>query len=228
MAVGVLVPVPYTSPFWSVFRVLLVICGSVSDEVAVTVPAVRLPIELVDITVPAFNTKRVEVALAGLPPYVVAVKGNAKLLPLEPHGLPIEFKTPDAKVAQPSALPVIVRLDPEGITSLPAESNVVVAVAPKRALAAPNVEDAYRLVVVASKAIIPPLKVSRVEVASPINGYPMPVTITAPDAALRLIFVPAVKDVTPVFVMVSPEPIIDCPAVTLMPVPFDTVPVATE
>ena len=35
------------------------------------------------------------------------------------------------------------------------------------------------------------------------------------------------SDVTPVFVIVRPEPMMDCPAVTEIPVPLDTVPVAT-
>ncbi len=38
---------------------------------------------------------------------------------------------------------------------------------------------------------------------------------------------PCKSDVTPVLVMVSPLPMTDCPAVTEMPVPFETVPVAT-
>ena len=51
--------------------------------------------------------------------------------------------------------------------------------------------------------------------------------VTAPVAPETEMPLPATFEVTPVLVMVRPEPMTDWPAVTEMPVPFATVPVAT-
>ena len=48
-----------------------------ADEVAVKVPAVRLPTEEVADTIPPSSRSRVEVALAATPPQVVGVQANA-------------------------------------------------------------------------------------------------------------------------------------------------------
>ena len=53
------------------------------------------------------------------------------------------------------------------------------------------------------------------------------VTVTAPVDPETEMPDPAMSEVTPVLVMVRPEPITDCPAVTEIPVPFAIVPVAT-
>lgn len=53
-------------------------------------------------------------------------------------------------------------------------------------------------------------------------------TLHVPGAVpVQVVPVPLPNEVTPVLVIVSPEPITDWPAVTLMPVPFEMVPVAT-
>lgn len=71
-----------------------------------------------------------------------------------------------------------------------------------------------------------PLQV--VPVPLPNEVTPEFVIVTAPVAPETEIPVPATLEVTPVLVIVSPEPITDCPAVTLMPVPFEMVPVAED
>ncbi len=60
------------------------------------------------------------------------------------------------------------------------------------------------------------------------KGYPMLfVTVTAPVLASSEMPAPAAREVTPVLVMVRPDPTTDCPAVTEMPPPAATEPVAT-
>ena len=82
--------------------------------------------------------------------------------PPDPQATPVEPRTALAQVAQPLASPVLVKVEPEGITMLPAESIVVVAVLPKRALLA------VRIVVEA-----PPNRPTRVVVAlvATLKGY---------------------------------------------------------
>jgi hypothetical protein len=89
----VLVAVPYTLPFTSVERVLSVIAERVSVEVAVSVPVVRLPIELVEMTAPPWKSMSVEVACVATPPQVVEVtKGHTP-------------PPPDTSAVQSSAFP---------------------------------------------------------------------------------------------------------------------------
>ena len=84
-------------------------------------------------------------------------------------------------------------------------------------------------IVVDASERIPPEKVRRVVVAFEGNGYPMVlVMVTAPVEPESEIPEPATLEVTPVLVMVRPEPRMDCPPVTEIPVPEETVPVAVE
>lgn len=54
-------------------------------------------------------------------------------------------------------------------------------------------------------------------------------TLQVPGAVpVQVVPVPLPSEVTPVLVIVRPEPITDCPAVTEIPVPFDMVPVAVD
>src|SRR4051812_34648832 len=54
--------------------------------VAVIVPAVRLPIDVVALTVPPVNWMSVEVAFAAMPPQVVGVNGKAEpVIVLQPN-----------------------------------------------------------------------------------------------------------------------------------------------
>jgi hypothetical protein len=52
-------------------------------DVAVTEPAVRKPIELVEMTAPALKTIKVEVACVATPPHVLGVKGHTPPPPEE-------------------------------------------------------------------------------------------------------------------------------------------------
>ena len=64
---------------------------------------------------------------------------------------------------------------------------------------------------------------------SEVKGKPMVfVMVTAPVAPETEMPLPATLEVTPVLVMVSPEPMIDWPAVTERPVEPVIVPVATD
>lgn len=155
---------------------------------------------------PPNNESRVEVALVLMPKFVVGVKGKELPEP-DPQATPVEVSTALLHVAHPSERPVLVSDEPEGMTMLPVESIVVVAVAPKYALVRLEnwVVEALGLMIREGKD-----------------------STTAPVEALALIWL-AVPDilVTPVLVMVSEPPIAARPAVTAMPEPLDIVPVAT-
>ena len=90
-------------------------------------------------------------------------------------------------------------------------------------------EVALRTPMVEVEMSAPALRVRMVVVAFEGNGYPMVlVIVTAPVEPESEIPEPATLEVTPVLVMVRPEPRMDCPPVTEIPVPEETVPVAVE
>ncbi len=139
------------------------------------------------------------------------VQGHA-YPPPAPHALPVLLSTPVAKVAQPSVLPVMVKLEPEGTTILPALSIVVVAVPPKYDFVNADRSEVEALSILATPARVTEKYTAPVDDATsnmlPVVEAVLVVNIAPPYSSCTLNAVGEVVDITsdPLNVEVAPSP----------------------